>query len=166
MEKLITDFSLGLFFWQTLLFIVLVIFLKKYAWKPILSAVEDREEGIKNALASAEKAKAEMESLNADNERILLEAKQERDKLLKEARETKDSIIKEAKEKANVEADRLMSSAKEQIANEKMKAITELKNTVASLSIDIAEKVLKSELKDKSSQEKFIETTLKETELN
>lgn len=166
MEKLITDFSLGLFFWQTLLFIVLVIFLKKYAWKPILSAVEDREEGIKNALASAEKAKAEMESLNADNERVLLEAKQERDKLLKEARETKDSIIKEAKEKANVEADRLMSSAKEQIANEKMKAITELKNTVASLSIDIAEKVLKSELKDKNSQEKFIETTLKETELN
>ena len=166
MEKLITDFSLGLFFWQTLLFIVLVIFLKKYAWKPILSAVEDREEGIKKALASAEKAKAEMESLNADNERVLLEAKQERDKLLKEARETKDSIIKEAKEKANAEADRLMSSAKEQIANEKMKAITELKNTVASLSIDIAEKVLKSELKDKSSQEKFIETTLKETELN
>ena len=166
MEKLITDFSLGLFFWQTLLFVVLVIFLKKYAWKPILSAVEDREEGIKNALASAEKAKAEMESLNADNERVLLEAKQERDKLLKEARETKDSIIKEAKEKANAEADRLMSSAKEQIANEKMKAITELKNTVASLSIDIAEKVLKSELKDKSSQEKFIETTLKETELN
>ncbi len=166
MEKLITDFSLGLFFWQTLLFIVLVVFLKKYAWKPILSAVEDREEGIKNALASAEKAKAEMESLNADNERVLLEAKQERDKLLKEARETKDSIIKEAKEKANAEADRLMSSAKEQIANEKMKAITELKNTVASLSIDIAEKVLKSELKDKSSQEKFIETTLKETELN
>lgn len=166
MEKLITDFSLGLFFWQTLLFIVLVVFLKKYAWKPILSAVEDREEGIKKALASAEKAKAEMESLNADNERVLLEAKQERDKLLKEARETKDSIIKEAKEKANAEADRLMSSAKEQIANEKMKAITELKNTVASLSIDIAEKVLKSELKDKSSQEKFIETTLKETELN
>ena len=166
MEKLITDFSLGLFFWQTLLFVVLVVFLKKYAWKPILSAVEDREEGIKDALASAVKAKAEMESLNADNERVLLEAKQERDKLLKEARETKDSIIKEAKEKANIEADRLMSSAKEQIANEKIKAITELKKTVASLSIDIAEKVLKSELKNKSMQEKFIETTLKETELN
>ena len=75
MEKLITDFSLGLFFWQTLLFIVLVVFLKKYAWKPILSAVEDREEGIKNALASAEKAKAEMESLNADNERVLIGGK-------------------------------------------------------------------------------------------
>ena len=166
MDKLITDFSLGLFFWQTLLFIVLIIFLKKYAWRPILTAVEEREKGIKNALESAEKAKAEMESLNADNERILAEAKQERDNLLKEARETKNSIINEAKEKANFEAERIMSSAKEQIANEKMKAIIGLKNTVASLSIDIAEKVLKSELKDKNSQEKFIETSLKESELN
>ena len=166
MEKLITDFSLGLFFWQTLLFIVLIIFLKKYAWRPILTAVEEREKGIKKSLESAEKAKAEMENLNAENERVLLEAKQERDTLLKEARETKNIIINEAKEKANEEAERIMSSAKEQIANEKMKAITELKNTVASLSIDIAEKVLKSELKDKNSQEKFIETSLKETELN
>tara|TARA_B100000900_G_scaffold263820_1_gene225049 strand:+ start:2348 stop:2848 length:501 start_codon:yes stop_codon:yes gene_type:complete len=166
MEKLITDFSLGLFFWQTLLFIVLIVFLKKYAWRPILTAVEEREKGIKKSLESAEKAKAEMENLNSENERILLEAKQERDTLLKEARETKNIIINEAKEKANEEAERIMSSAKEQIANEKMKAITELKNTVASLSIDIAEKVLKSELKDKNSQEKFIETSLKETELN
>ena len=166
MEKLITDFSLGLFFWQTLLFIVLIVFLKKYAWRPILTAVEEREKGIKKSLESAEKAKAEMENLNAENERVLLEAKQERDTLLKEARETKNIIINEAKEKANEEAERIMSSAKEQIANEKIKAITELKNTVASLSIDIAEKVLKSELKDKNSQEKFIETSLKETELN
>ena len=166
MEKLITDFSLGLFFWQTLLFIVLIVFLKKYAWRPILTAVEEREKGIKKSLESAEKARAEMENLNAENERVLLEAKQEREVLLKEARETKNIIINEAKEKANEEAERIMSSAKEQIANEKMKAITELKNTVASLSIDIAEKVLKSELKDKNSQEKFIETSLKETELN
>ena len=166
MEKLITDFSLGLFFWQTLLFIVLIVFLKKYAWRPILTAVEEREKGIKKSLESAEKARAEMENLNAENERVLLEAKQEREILLKEARETKNTIINEAKEKANEEAERIMSSAKEQIANEKMKAITELKNTVASLSIDIAEKVLKSELKDKNSQEKFIETSLKETELN
>ena len=166
MEKLITDFSFGLFFWQTLLFIVLIVFLKKYAWRPILTAVEERERGIKKSLESAEKAKTEMENLNAENERVLLEAKQERDYLLKEARETKNMIINEAKEKANEEAERIMSSAKEQIANEKMKAITELKNTVASLSIDIAEKVLKSELKDKNSQERFIETSLKETELN
>lgn len=166
MDKLITDFSLGLFFWQTLLFIVLVVFLKKYAWRPILSAVEEREEGIKEALASAEKAKLEMESLNADNERVLSEAKLERDNLLKEARETKKNIINEAKETANIEAEKIISSAKEQIVSEKMKAITELKNTVASLSIDIAEKLLKSELKDKASQEQFIESSLKETELN
>lgn len=166
MDKLITDFSLGLFFWQTLLFIVLVIFLKKYAWRPILSAVEEREEGIKEALASAEKAKSEIESLNTDNERLLSEAKLERDNLLKEARETKKNIINEAKETANIEAERIISSAKEQIVSEKTKAITELKNTVASLSIDIAEKLLKSELKDKTSQEQFIEASLKETELN
>ena len=166
MEKLIEEFSIGLFFWQTVIFVILIFILKKYAWGPILKAVNDREQGIKDALQSAELAKEEMESLKADNDKIMKQARIERDTLLKEARETKNIIINEAKEKANEEAERIMSSAKEQIANEKMKAITELKNTVASLSIDIAEKVLKSELKDKNSQEKFIETSLKETELN
>ena len=128
--------------------------------------MEERERGIKEALASAEKAKAEMETLNADNERILSEAKAERDALLKEARETKDNIINEAKNKANTESDRILLIAKDQIANEKMKAITELKNTVAKLSIDIAEKVLKNELQDKKNQEKFIEASLKDTDLN
>lgn len=166
MDKLITDFSLGLFFWQTLLFIVLVIFLKKYAWRPILSAVEEREEGIKKALASAEQAKAKMESLSADNERVLREAKHERDALLKEARETKDSIISEAKETANVEAERIISIAKEQIENEKKKAITDLKNSAAIFSLDIAEKVLKRELKEREEQEEFIAEILKNTKLN
>ena len=106
MDKLITDFSLGLFFWQTLLFVILIFVLKKYAWKPILSAVEEREEGIKNALDSAEKAKEEMKSLNADNERILHKAKLERDSLLKEAREMKERIINEAKESANHDAEK------------------------------------------------------------
>ena len=128
MEKLITDFSLGLFFWQTLLFVILVFFLRKYAWRPILSAVEEREEGIKEALDSAEKAKKEMENLNADNERILAEAKKERDALLKEAREIKEKIISDAKLSANEEADKIVSSAKEQIENNKLKALVELKN--------------------------------------
>ena len=123
MEKLLNDFSLGLFVWQTLLFVVLVFFLRKYAWKPILNAVEEREEGIKNALDSAEKAKEEMENLNADNERILAEARLERDNLLKEAREMKNNIINEAKDQANTEADKILTSAKEQINNDKMKAI-------------------------------------------
>ena len=166
MEKLINDFSVGLFFWQTLLFLVLVFFLRKFAWKPILEAVEVREEGIKNALDAADKAKADMEALSADNERILAEAKAERDSLLKEARKMKENIIAEAKEKAALEADKVMASAKEQIKNEKQKAVTELKNHVASLSIEIAEKVLKSELKDADKQKKLVGAALKEAELN
>ena len=166
MDKLISDFSVGLFFWQTLLFVVLIFVLKKYAWSPILSAVEDREEGIKNALKSAENAKAEMQALNADNERILAEARLERDVLLKEAREIKGNIINEAKEQANVEADKILTSAKEQISTEKMKAITELKNTVAELSIDMATMVIKSELKDAAKQKQLVTDALKEAELN
>ena len=166
MDKLITDFSLGLFFWQTLLFVILIFVLKKYAWKPILSAVEEREEGIKNALDSAEKAKEEMKSLNADNERILHEAKLERDGLLKEAREMKEKIINEAKESANKDAEKILKTAREQIRNEKLKAITELKNEVANLSIEMAEKILKSELSDKKAQSEMIERTLKQKDLN
>tara|TARA_Y100001933_G_C18916791_1_gene529205 strand:- start:52 stop:552 length:501 start_codon:yes stop_codon:yes gene_type:complete len=166
MEKLLNDFSLGLFVWQTLLFVILVFFLRKYAWKPILNAVEEREEGIKNALDSAEKAKEEMENLNADNERILAEARLERDNLLKEAREMKNNIINEAKDQANTEADKILTSAKEQINNEKMKAITELKNSVADLSIDMATMVLKSELKDANKQKELVSEALKEAELN
>ena len=166
MEKLLNDFSIGLFFWQTLLFVILVFFLRKYAWKPILNAVEEREEGIKNALDSAEKAKEEMENLNADNERILAEARLERDNLLREAREIKNNIINEAKDQANTEADKILTSAKEQINNEKMKAITELKNSVADLSIDMATMVLKSELKDANKQKELVSEALKEAELN
>jgi F-type H+-transporting ATPase subunit b len=166
MEKLINDFSVGLFFWQSLLFIALILLLKKFAWGPILTAVEEREEGIRSALDSAEKAKSELENLNADNERILAEARIERDALLKEAREIKDKIVNDAKEQANSEADKILTSAKEQINIEKLKAITELKNSVAELSIDIAEKVLRSELTDKAKQEALVSKALKESELN
>lgn len=166
MDKLINDFSVGLFFWQSLLFIALILLLKKFAWGPILSAIEDREEGIKDALKSAEKAKAEMQALNADNERILAEARIERDVLLKEARVMKDIIVNEAKEQANTEADKILLSAKEQINNEKMKAITELKNQVAEMSIDIAEMILKSELSDRNKQNELVAKALKINELN
>lgn len=166
MEQLINDFSIGLFFWQSLLFLVLVFFLRKFAWKPILEAVEGREEGIKSALQAAEKAKADIHALNADNERILAEAKADRDKLLKEAREMKENIISEAKDKASQEADKVMAAAKEQINNEKMKAVTELKNQVAELSIKVAEKILKSELKDADKQKELVAAALKEAELN
>ena len=163
---LFNDFSIGLFVWQTVLFLALLFLLRKYAWKPILSAVEEREEGIKNALEAADNAKKEMEALNADNERILREAKAERDNILKEAREIKETIIAEAKTQATEEADKVLASAREQINNEKLAAITELKNQVADLSIDIAKKVLKSELKDTAKQKELVNNALKEAALS
>ena len=163
---LFNDFSIGLFVWQTVLFLALLFLLRKYAWKPILGAVEEREEGIKNALEAADNAQKDMEALKADNERILREAKAERDSILKEAREIKETIITEAKTQASEEADKVLASAREQINNEKLAAITELKNQVADLSIDIAEKVLKSELKDADKQKELVNNALKEAALS
>lgn len=160
------SFDPGLIIWTTIIFTLLLIVLKKFAWKPILTAVDERNKSIEMALKSAEKAKEEMALLNADNEKILNEAKTQRDVLLKEAREIKTSIINEAKEKANNEAANILNSAKDQIENEKMKAITELKNSVAVLSIGIAEKILKRELKERASQEEFVEGALKSSDLN
>ena len=158
--------EIGLIFWTTIVFSLLLIILKKYAWKPILSAVDARNKSIEDALKAADKAKEEILSLNTDNERILMEAKKERDLLLKEGREIKESIITEAKDKAKGEAEKILITAKEQINNEKMKAITELKNQVAEMSIDIAEKILKSELADINKQKDLIAEALKNNDLN
>jgi len=158
--------EIGLIFWTTIVFLILLFVLKKYAWKPILTAVDERNKSIEDALKSAEKAKKEMLALNTDNERILTEARKERDALLKEGREIKENIIAEAKDKSKIEAEKILTTAKEQINNEKMKAITELKNQVAEISIDIAEKILKSELSDKNKQKELIAEALKSNELN
>ena len=158
--------EIGLIFWTTIVFLLLLIVLKKFAWKPILTAVDERNKSIEDALKAADKAKKEILALNTDNERILIQAKKERDVLLKEGREIKDNIIAEAKDKAKLEADKILITAKEQINNEKMKAITELKNQVAEMSIDIAEKILKSELSDKNKQKELIAGALKSNELN
>ncbi|WP_139957469.1 F0F1 ATP synthase subunit B [Flavicella sediminum] len=166
MEKLIEQFSLGLFFWQSVLFVALVLLLKKFAWKPILEAVNDREEGIKDALESAEAAKKEMQSLTADNQRILKEARAERDSLLKDAREIKEKIIAEAKEEAQEEASAIIDSAKAAIEVEKKAAISELKTQVAHLSIEIAEKVVKRELASKDDQLALVDKILGEVTLN
>jgi F-type H+-transporting ATPase subunit b len=165
MEKLITEFSIGLFFWQTVIFIFLILLLKKFAWKPILDAVNEREEGIKNALLSAEKAKEEMASLQSDNEEIFKKARSERDSLLKEAREIKQQLIDEAKSEAKNEAKKIISQAQETIQNEKNAAIVDLKNQVAGLSIDIAEKVLKEKLSDDKAQMKLVKDLVKEVTL-
>ena len=133
MEKLINEFSFGLFFWQLLIFIGLILILKKFAWKPILGAVSDREEGIKEALASAEKARLEMQNLNADNERILKEARAEREALLKEARDIKSKLIEDAKGEAQVQANKMIEQAQLAIESEKKSAMAELKIDVAGL---------------------------------
>ncbi len=165
MEKLINDFSFGLFFWQIILFVLLLILLKKYAWKPILDALNDREEGIKTALDEADKARQEMADLKSSNEKILKEARAERDSLLKDARVIKDKMISEAKEEASSQANQIIEQAKVTIHNEKQAAITELKNQVAELSIGIAEKVIKEELSNKDKQIELIEKMLDNTTL-
>ena len=166
MEKLINDFSYGLFFWQVLIFVLLIFVLKKFAWKPILTAVNEREEGIKNALAAAEKARKEMQNLTADNERILKEARQEREELLKEGRQMRDEIINHAKNEAQSEAEKLMAKAKEAIENEKQSAVADLKKQVAELSVHIAEKLMKDQLAAKEAQVKLIDNMLNDVKLN
>jgi F-type H+-transporting ATPase subunit b len=166
MEKLINDFSFGLFFWQTLIFLLLIFLLRKFAWKPILDAVNEREDGIKNALLSAENAKRDMQNLRSDNEKLLAAARVERDVILKEAREIKDKIISEAKEDAQVQAGKMIEQAKAAINSEKNAAMAELKNQVSNLSIEIAEKVLREELSNKESQTKLVEKMLADVKLN
>ena len=155
--------AIGLIFWTTVVFTLLVLLLKKFAWKPILSAVDERNKSIKDSLAQAEKARSEMSELTANNEKIIAQAKVDRDIILKEARDMKNEIISEAKDKANKEAEKLVSTAKEQISNEKMKAMTELKNHVADLSIEMAEKILSSELSDVAKQKELVSKALKES---
>ena len=165
MEKLISEFSLGLFFWQSAIFIGLLFLLKKFAWKPILSAVNERESSIKNALEAAKEARAEMESLQSDNQRILKEARAEKEALLKEARNTKAEIIASAKEEAQQEAQKILSQAQAAIQNEKRAAINELKEQVGSIALDIAEKVLKNELEHKDKQMQLVNQLLEDTDL-
>jgi len=158
--------SEGLVFWTGLVFIVLLILLRKFAWKPILGAVNAREGNIQKALDAAKEAEASMKALTAQNESLLAEARDERDKIIKEAKAAKEEMISSAKEKANQEASKILNDAVEQITIQKQKAITELKNQVATISIDIAERILKSELSEKSKQESVVNTIVEDINLN
>jgi F-type H+-transporting ATPase subunit b len=166
MEKLINDFSFGLFIWQVVIFVGLIFLLKKFAWKPILDAVNEREQGIKNALESAESARNEMQNLQADNQRILQEARAERDAMLKDAREMKEKMVADAKSEAQEQGQKMIDQAKSAIESEKNAAMAELKLQVATLSLSIAEKVLKDELSNKESQTKLVEKMLGDVKLN
>lgn len=166
MEKLVNDFSFGLFFWQSLIFIGLILLLKKFAWKPILDAVNEREEGIKNALLSAENARNEMKNLQSDNQRILQEARMERDAMLKDASEMKQKMIADSKTEAQAVGLKMIEQAKTAIEAEKNAAMAELKSQVSNLSIEIAEKILKDELSNKETQVKLVEKMLGDAKLN
>ena len=165
MEKLLGEFSFGLFIWQTLIVVGLLLLLRKFAWNPILNAINDREEGIRSALQSAEDARAEMQNLQADNERILKEARADRDGLLKEAREIKQKMIDDAKDEAKTQAAQIMTQAQASIESEKQAAVAELKQQVAFLSIEIAEKVTKEILSDDKKQTQLVEKLLKDVNL-
>ena len=158
--------DIGLIFWTTLSFAILYFILAKYAWKPILGAVNDREKSIKDALSAAEKAKEEMANLKFDNEKILYEAKLQREALLKDARDIKSKIIADAQNEATEKANKLIEAAKTAIDNEKSAAMKELKNTVVDLSLNIAEKLLSKELDNKEKQLENIQDILDKTKLN
>ena len=156
----------GLIFWTLITFLALLFILKKFAWKPILGAVSEREQGIRDALASAVEARKEMENLQADNERILKEARVEREAMLKEARELKNKMIDDAKQDAKLEASKLITQAQAAIEAEKKATIADLRSQVAKISISIAEKVVREELSNTEKQEKLVESMLDNTTLN
>ena len=158
--------GIGLIFWMTISFTALVFILRRYAWKPILKSLHDREDTIEEALNTANKAREEMKDLKADNEILLKEAQEERNIILREARKVKESIIEEAKYKANEEADNIVENAKERIEYEKMAAMTDLKNQIASISIEVAEKILEKELSKESRQEDYIKKLIEDAQLN
>ena len=158
--------GIGMIFWSTLFFLILLFILGKFAWPAILTAVKARNESIKYALDAADKAKVEMAKLQADNEKILAEAKAERDAMLKEAKAVKDSMIAEAKEKASEEAKKLVQSAREAIQAEKEAAVSDMKAQIVTLSVDIAEKILRIKLEDSKAQKDLVNKLVNEADLN
>jgi F-type H+-transporting ATPase subunit b len=158
--------GIGLVFWMSLVFILLLVLLKKFAWKPILGALKEREGEIMSSLMMAKETKMQMEQLKAENEKLLVEARQERDAILVQANKAKDQIITDAKAKAQHEADRIVENSRMNIESEKRAAINEIKNQVAELSIAIAEKVLVAELSDKKKQSELVDKQLSQLNFN
>ena len=158
--------ALGLIIWTLLAFLVVFFILKKYAWPSILGGLRKREQTIADSLATAEKIKSEMAQMKSENEAILAKAREERAQMLKEAREAKDKIINEAKEQAKAEANKIISSAQEAIDAQKMAALTEVKNQVGKLVIDVTEKILRRELGNKEAQEAHIKNLVNDVNLS
>ncbi|RZK48039.1 MAG: F0F1 ATP synthase subunit B [Pedobacter sp.] len=164
MELLVPEF--GLVILQTIAFLLLMFLLAKFAWKPVLAAIKEREQSIDDALNKAELAKQEMARLTSQNEELMKQARAERDEILKEAKILKDSIVNEAKTSAQTEGAKLIEKARIEIENQKKAALAELKGQVSTLSLDIAERVLRSQLDDKAKQQDLVANLLKDVELN
>ncbi len=158
--------AIGLLFWMALVFGILVFFLKKFAWKPILSSLKEREDSIESALRMAEETRAEMAKLKSDNDKILAEARAERDKMIRDAKNITDKMIADAKDKAVIEGNKIIADAREAIQQEKVAMVAQMKKDMASFSIEIAEKVIRRELADKTSQEALVSTLISEANLN
>jgi F-type H+-transporting ATPase subunit b len=158
--------SLGLIFWTLLAFVIVFLLLKKFAWKPILKGLEDREQNINDAIQSAEKVKLEMAQMKSENEALLASAREERAALLKEAKEIRDKMINDAKEDAKVQAAKIIADAHASIQNQKMAAMIDIKNQVGKMVIEVSEKILRRELSNKAEQERFIHQLTDEIKLN
>ena len=158
--------DLGLFIWNLIAFLIVFLLLKKFAWKPILKSLKERDTGIADSLATAEKVKLEMTQLKSDNEALLVKAREERAALIKDAKDTSDKMVADAKDKAKAEYDRIVADAQSAINQQKMAAITDLKNQVGNLVIEVSEKVLRRELGNKAEQEKYINELANEVKLN
>lgn len=158
--------GLGLLFWMTITFSIVLYLLSKFAWKPILQSIREREDSINSALNAADDARKQMDALKSDNEKLLNEARKERDRMLKEAAEMKDAIITQAKKSAEEEGRKLIANANEAINKAKLNAMNELKTQVAELSVDMAEKILRNKMEDRKQQEAFVNENLKTISLN
>lgn len=166
MAELLEQFSSGLFIIQTVIFLILLFVLGKFAWKPILNSINEREVTIVDSLNQAKLARQEVENLKAENDHIIREAKAERDNILKEAREIKDKIVGEAKDAAKAEGDKMIEQARQSIQAEKSAAMSDIKNQIGTLSVTIAEQILKQKLDNSEAQNALVENILNKTNLN
>jgi F-type H+-transporting ATPase subunit b len=157
--------GLGLIFWQAVTFLLVLFLLSKYAWKPIMSSLREREETIEGALRSAEQAKQEMMKLKADNEKLLDEARAERDQMMRKAQQNAEAIVEEAKEKASSESSKIVENARLAIQSERQAALEDIRKQVATLSIEIAEKLLRNQLKEERAQKELVNQLVKESNL-
>ena len=156
----------GLIIWTLLAFIIVLILLKKYAWKPILNSMNEREQGIADSLATAEKIKLEMTQMKSEHEELLVTAREERGQMLRDAKETKDKIISEAKEQAKIETNKIIADAQSVINQQKMAALTDLKNQVGNLVVEVSEKILRRELSNKQEKENYIKELAENVKMN